>query len=896
MPVIDQSKNISNWINGFTKDQFDVLVKEFIRINFGADNVVLIDGPGDGGTDLKILERDGSRRKLALQITIEKRVYYKLKNDLPKIAKLIQDHDYSDSFYFFYSLSASESKLDDLFDEARSMGFNLIAFDSKTLGEYIQKPKFQRLRELIKNMLGDFPLSQNYLFDRFDKMKFDLVCYNDDSFQIKSRAIKSYILFELHLIDHGLSQEEIVRKVNEKFQIKEDQFIVRLLEGMEREKKICVVHSFPKAFTLVDEERIRIDQIKGDVEFQESYFMNAISHVLKTVGLETNVNGVVAEIYDLYKKIYAKDYLEINGKIDSDEFSSKVLDGFKRYLDKISGSKIDTIKLAKEILEICSLNDFLQKISAGELFTKMIKNVEIDQYLNRQPKSVYLDASVLIYAICNLFDPHSENNNVYFKVAKDILSYHRSGKIKLDLRVPKNYVQEAALHLQSAVHLVPFTKLSIFSKLGTASNVFYNFFLFQKKYGELEEGIDTFEDYLLKLGIDTEGIFGDDLFGYLTEYLVRLLADEDIYVFDFYAYQFKDRKKFEEIQKNLDYIHDTLKTERTRTAVFNDTMMLCELYDENVDKIDPTFLTLDNSFYHFRKKYHKMHPDAIYWYLFRPAKYLDHLALMNFQINSDALIKDIFIIMDDGYEIQHRVKYLNDVLTRVVDLKTESGIRLTKGLAEIRENEIYSINKEEKSSLTFSDSLPIDSFFIDLSKYYINKKGKYDLSKFKEFLMKEEFVDKIIYYLKEEVHTFINLETTKEKYEVFKKMDEMIDRSLNKPEFELIEPLKENMIIVKNIGGSTASQISLEALGTLVLESFKLDKTEAAKDELISIFLGNEFRFTPSGTHELFISYADVSGNRYQQLFSRRGNISSLASSVLVAHGEQVLSNLKSGS
>lgn len=776
---IDYSKNNSNWINGFTKDQFDIFIKEFIKIFFNVENVVLIDGKGDGGSDIKILDDEAKKKKIPIQITTDKSVYYKLKKDLPKIAKQISDHGYSDSFYFFYSSSSAESNIDDLIDEARDLGFTLFPFDSKMLGEYTQKPKYSKLRAVIRQVLGPFLKKEDEYFDKYDKMKFDLVCYSDDSFQIKNRTITAFILFELHNSETGLSSTEIKLRVKEKFQLHDDVFIERMIERLMTEKKLIIINQAPITVNLSPSEKGRIDAIKDDIDFQEQFFINSISELLTKAHLQDKIKEIVEEIYELYKSNYIKDYLEINEITDNGGFVLKMIDDFEKYLTKLCGGlEINSKQLSHEILEICNYNNFLQKLGAGQLFTKLVKNTEIDQYLNRQPKTVYLDASVLIYIVCYLIDEHSEYSNIYFQVAKDLMKYHKNGKTQINLFVSKNYVQETALHLQSAVHLAAFTRLPVFSKLGSSSNIYYNFFLHQKKNDELKEEIETFEDYLNNIGIRVDGLTGEQLFNYLIEFLQGMLEDSGINVFDFYPYYVKQRKKFEEIEKELAHIYGITNTIRTNAALTNDALMLCELNDEEVKKTDPTFLTFDNSFYHFRKRYHKIHPLAPYWYLYRPAKYLDHLSLINFTINSDALVKDIFTIIEDEFDIQHKVKYLNDALTRLVDLKTASGIKLTTGLAEIRENDIFSIEKEEKERTSYRDTQPIDDFFIDLSKYYADKKGKYDFAIFKEFLAKEEIVDKVLNYFITELPTYVRISGNDAKLTIFQKMDTIIDISL----------------------------------------------------------------------------------------------------------------------
>ena len=50
------SQNYTRWIKGFTKEQFDILVKKFVELYWKVDEIVNIDGTGDGGIDIKIFE------------------------------------------------------------------------------------------------------------------------------------------------------------------------------------------------------------------------------------------------------------------------------------------------------------------------------------------------------------------------------------------------------------------------------------------------------------------------------------------------------------------------------------------------------------------------------------------------------------------------------------------------------------------------------------------------------------------------------------------------------------------------------------------------------------------------------------------------------------------------
>ncbi|MDB5223905.1 MAG: hypothetical protein JWN83_2572 [Chitinophagaceae bacterium] len=49
------------------------------------------------------------------------------------------------------------------------------------------------------------------------------------------------------------------------------------------------------------------------------------------------------------------------------------------------------------------------------------------------------------------------------------------------------------------------------------------------------------------------------------------------------------------------------------------------------------------------------------------------------------------------------------------------------------------------------------------------------------------------------------------------------------------------------------------------------DKAEANKNEVVNLFLGDEFDSLKDNSFELSIGYADIDGRRYQQIYSRDG-------------------------
>src|SRR5258705_8547828 len=110
---MDQLGQYAKLIEALTKDQFDSIIISFIESFWNLESVVLVDGKGDGGLDVKLFNNK-SHLKIPIQITIEKNPHSKLQKDLLKINQLITTYGYSNTFYFFSTHSISETKLNEI--------------------------------------------------------------------------------------------------------------------------------------------------------------------------------------------------------------------------------------------------------------------------------------------------------------------------------------------------------------------------------------------------------------------------------------------------------------------------------------------------------------------------------------------------------------------------------------------------------------------------------------------------------------------------------------------------------------------------------------------------------------------------------------------------------------
>jgi hypothetical protein len=82
--------------------------------------------------------------------------------------------------------------------------------------------------------------------------------------------------------------------------------------------------------------------------------------------------------------------------------------------------------------------------------------------------------------------------------------------------------------------------------------------------------------------------------------------------------------------------------------------------------------------------------------------------------------------------------------------------------------------------------------------------------------------------------------------------------------------------------GSKAFGIILSGILTQIPFSLKLDKLEAEKGEVVSVFLGDGFYLLPNEKMHIVVGYADIEGRRYQQSYSRTNNESEITTPQLL--------------
>ena len=131
-------------------------------------------------------------------------------------------------------------------------------------------------------------------------------------------------------------------------------------------------------------------------------------------------------------------------------------------------------------------------------------------------------------------------------------------------------------------------------------------------------------------------------------------------------------------------------------------------------------------------------------------------------------------MIEAEFEVIEGVRKIADTLASIIDLRSSRGIALSRGLADIRDINIYQINKENSDDHIIKDNQAVDNIVSELVDYYSNTKGEFGFNDFINSLQIDEVVDELLNILKEENNHYMKYSQTTRTYK--DKYDKLIKK------------------------------------------------------------------------------------------------------------------------
>lgn len=637
---------------------------------------------------------------------------------------------------------------------------------------YATLQHFSTLKLKINNYLNQ--KTENYLFsDEKTKILYNFITYGNSTIEIKQQLITSFILHHLSKSD-AESITNLSEVCNDGFSTNADfSFFKGLLQRLSHQGRVICLDKKEGIYSLTEIEKKKIKSANEDFNFREQILIIDIKEELNKYDLIDICEEVILKLKELFEKNYNLDISEIYDNSNNNDS----VNSCKEFLDYLNIKINDRVKVESlffSLLLICEQNDFLHRISLGNVFAEISNPSGIQNYIRVAKREIYLDTQIIIYALCVWYKT-TDYDNVYYRITKDLLKLKEDNS-NVRLYVSTLYINEAAFHLKEALLLIPFEDLNIF-KIASSSNVFFRFYLNLKEKDELGENIESFGDFLKEFDLHYDDIYESDYLQIASELIVKFLENLGIETIEIPRL---DREPAAEIIKGI--IKSKAKP-RQETTVNNDAIMLTYLSTKNNHEVEPLFITWDTIFYDARKKYFDKFRGCELWHLFSPGKLLNHISLLEFEVNPESLTKDFYSILYSS-DLQSKAENIMDSLTTLLDIDKEDRRKYINKLKEFSKKYVFSGERENDIS-DQEQNQPIEILISKLTSHYKNRRN---------------------------VHSFEDLKLIFSEPTYFNQLTDIIQRGLvNLVNYTEIEPIYEEIdsLIVEKKAPKVISTIEI---------------------------------------------------------------------------------------
>ena len=718
---------IKSAITSMTKEEFDELVRLF-QSEYWKNELVNVDGTNDGGCDIKTYKNKREIKK-CVQVTVQKNIDYKIKSDLIKVSKKISEYGYSNKFEFYCSNTISDDKIDEYKKYAiDEYDIELEIYEATRLSQL----KCKGVTDYVYSLHKDVVLKpEDITIDKTTKFLYDLLANGKDTTDIKNSLVESVIisiLFEKAPIDITILKTELEHRLGKNLPD-----ILHVVSNLKSDHRVEKDKKDPKQLVLSDAEKDNVIDIAANSSKTEKCFIKEFSDILKKYSIVYS-DKHFEELKRLFRSNYSNDIddnVASNGNDDK-----KIFESYRKYLEKIIKNKEQIDSLINEIKALCDSNSYINRICASESFISLYKSNQLEQYLNQKHKFIYFDTPAFVYFLCTTYGIEKYDwDNPMYRSIKSLYRLQHAYPTKISLCIMEDYLSEVAGEIKKGLQIAQFSQYPFFKDLGETRNSLYNYYLYldQNELFEIDENIESFEDFIDSLGFDNIDV-NDERF--INDTIIKLyeLAED----FGITIIKRPSHEKYLEIKTIYEKL---LRKSKSKTAIRNDVNQVIYLgFIKDVS--DNHIATWDNSIYLLRNKLLDKEVSFHYFFISNPAKLSNRIALENFNIDESALTNDIFAYADKQYDISNRVKSLIELVSPYI-IKTGNENKLLRNLSKIRKEQLE-IRSTETGKMYDDTSLPVEDAFQRLIPTdELIQKDSMIVSKFSVFLSSEENADYI---------------------------------------------------------------------------------------------------------------------------------------------------------
>lgn len=519
---------------------------------------------------------------------------------------------------------------------------------------------------------------------------YDFINYGSTTNKIKTRIVDSFILNYVYNETTPVEMSELIKRVLDFSQQSLSETSVKGMILKLLPYRLQYADAGKKTVILSDAEHTRIKSALESYTLSVQRLAADIENVMDGYGLKDKAQ----QVYEKLKKFFDDNCLSLIKVLSEEDGeagntrSEKYIDIFKHYLRSIGCPDDKQDCLFRDLLQVCSLNDILIKIALGKNFSNISNPDSFASGLKHREKKVYLDTQLLLYALCDYEDYQPYNGSPSFLIVKSLISQARQNP-QIQLVTLNQYVNEAAYHIKRALQLITVDDFYYNYRIKLSDNVFYSYYYYLKDNGLLNECVDKFADFMYGLfQVDYDDILHGNFEQNINGSLVAILRDD-------YGIEVEDTPRFsdEDIENSekifqVALMNNNKKDNRPPVATRKDAIMGLHLFHNDHGSCAPFFLSWDKAFSPYRRDYLRTYQRFATnsWLLFSPAKFVNHLNLLDMKIDVDVMTEDLISIIEDE-DTAKNTKRVLDSIRRLLDNSNVSSRQKKRVYSEIIFNE-----------------------------------------------------------------------------------------------------------------------------------------------------------------------------------------------------------------
>jgi hypothetical protein len=421
----------------------------------GYSDPELRDGTGDLGNDISVWRLGMNPEPVVIQISVQRSGWQsKIRKDAQRSADILGYR----TFVYMTSRRLAAADTSPLVDELWSrQNVTLRVVDCQTIASkfYVDGRSLDALRALA---ITDLPQARERAAERTsvrEELAYAYAFFGTDVASFRDTAVERSIVAFLTR-DTPKSRAEVIDGVSKSLRLSKDRrpLVARQLDRMLQRGEILVLNgSLVAADHLAAAHRAaRVVRDRQWRQLEDAISARLVAVGLKGGSLERTLRSVTDSAGVLMLNAAATTSAAIEPGGDVGPAKSRIRRTLRRLEADLLAARLDDSRAAQLVIDLTdeiSKSEIGQNLLAGDLFLSLL-NMETPALLKALGGSgeleVFLDTSVAIPMLAGLlYEPHDER---FFQAAS--YAYGRAVEHGIQLRLPEDYLEEAASHLLEA--------------------------------------------------------------------------------------------------------------------------------------------------------------------------------------------------------------------------------------------------------------------------------------------------------------------------------------------------------------------------------------------------------------------------------------------------------------